>query len=80
MKPYTVNKRGIYYSVGRYRLDNKQDAQHLCDTLNQLTETQNTSTDTDKKLDTIQKKVIQLQMSISIISDELEALHKEVIR
>ena len=77
---YNVNKRGIYYSVGRYRLDNRQDAQHLCDTLNQLTETQNTSTDTDKKLDTIQKKVIQLQMSVAIIADELETLHKEVIR
>ena len=77
---YTVQKKSIYYNVGRYRLDNRQDAQHLCDTLNQLTETQNTSTDTDKKLDTIQKKVIQLQMSISIIAEELEALHKEVIR
>ena len=80
MKPYTVNKRGIYYSVGRYRLDNKQDAQHLCDTLNQLTEATNNSADTNKKLDTIQKKVIQLQMSVAIIAEELEALHKEVIR
>ena len=77
---YAVSKRGIYYSVGRYRLDNKQDAQHLCDTLNQLTETTNNSADTNKKLDLIQKKVIQLQMSISIIADELEQLHKEVIR
>lgn len=77
---YTVTKRGIYFSVGRYRLDNRQDAQHLCDTLNQLTEATTNSANTDKKLDTIQKKVIQLQMSISIISDELEALHKEVIR
>ena len=77
---YTVNKRGIYYSVGRYRLDNRQDAEHLANTLNQLTEATNNSADTNKKLDLIQKKVIQLQMSISIISDELEALHKEVIR
>ena len=79
MKPYTVNKRGIYYSVGRYRLDNKQDAQHLCDTLNQLTEATNNSADTNKKLDLIQKKVIQLQMSVAIISEELEALHKELL-
>ena len=77
---YEVNKRGIYYSVGRYRLDNRQDAQHLCDTLNTLTEATTNSADTDKKLDHIQKKVIQLQMSISIIADELEQLHKEVIR
>ena len=77
---YTVNKRGIYYSVGRYRLDNRQDAQHLCDTLNQLTEATQTSTDTEQKLDHIQKKIIQLQMSVAIISEELEALHKEVIR
>ena len=76
---YTVNKRGIYYSVGRYRLDNRQDAEHLANTLNQLTEATNTSTDTDQKLDKIQKKVIQLQMSIHIISEELEQLHKELL-
>ena len=79
MKPYTVQKRSIYYNVGRYRLDNKADAEHLCQTLNQLTETQNNSTDTDKKLDHIQKKVIQLQMSVAIIAEELEALHKELL-
>ena len=77
---YEVSKRGIYYSVGRYRLDNRQDAQHLCDTLNQLTEATNNSADTNKKLDLIQKKVIQLQMSVAIIAEELETLHKEVIR
>ena len=76
---YEVSKRGIYYSVGRYRLDNKQDAEHLANTLNTLTEATNNSDDTNKKLDLIQKKVIQLQMSISIISDELETLHKEIL-
>ena len=69
---YTVKKRSIYYTVGRYRLDNKQDAEHLAQTLNTLSN--------EEKLDQIQKKVIQLQMSISIIADELEQLHKEVIR
>lgn len=74
MKPYKVTRKNIYYTVGRYRLDNKQDAEHLCRTLNELT------MEKDQKLDHIQKKVIQLQMSISIIADELEQLHKEVIR
>ncbi len=77
---YTVTKRGIYFCVGRYRLDNKQDAEHLCNTLNELTTATHSTKETDKKLDHIQKKVIQLQMSISIIADELEQLHKEVIR
>ena len=76
---YQVRKRGIYYSVGRYRLDNKQDAEHLCQTLNKLTEATQTNTDTDKKLDTIQKKIIQLQMTASILSDELETLHQELL-
>ena len=75
---YTVQKKSIYYNVGRYRLDNKQDAEHLCQTLNTLTQANNT--DTEQKLNKIQKKIIQLQMSISIIADELEQLHKEVIR
>ena len=77
---YEVKKRGIYFSVGRYRLDNKRDAEHLAKTLNQLTEANNKSNTTEEKIDKIQKKIIQLQMSISIISDELEQLHKEVIR
>ena len=76
---YEVKKKNIYFTVGRYRLDNKQDAEHLCQTLNKLTEATNTNTDTDKKLDTIQKKIIQLQMTASILSDELETLHQELL-
>ena len=76
---YEVKKKNIYYTVGRYRLDNKQDAEHLARTLNTLTEATNTNKDTDKKLDTIQKKIIQLQMTASILSDELETLHQELI-
>ena len=76
---YQVRKRGIYYSVGRYRLDNRQDAEHLCDTLNTLTETSTNNTDIDKKLDNIQKKVIQLQLTTGILTEELDQLHKELI-
>ena len=76
---YAVIKRGIYFTVGRYRLDNRQDAEHLCQTLNKLTEATQTNTDTDKKLDKIQKKIIQLQMTASIMSEELDQLHKELI-
>ena len=76
---YEVKKKNIYFTVGRYRLDNKQDAEHLCQTLNKLTEATNTNTDTDKKLDTIQKKIIQLQMTASIMSEELDQLHKELL-
>ena len=81
MKPkYTVTKRSIYYNVGRYRLDNKADAEHLAETLNTLTQNQTTNTETDKTLDMVQKKVIQLQMSVAIIAEELEALHRELIQ
>ena len=76
---YEVTKRGIYFTVGRYRLDNKQDAEHLARTLNQLAKASTTNNDTDKKLDNIQKKVIQLQMTASILSDELEVLHQELL-
>ena len=76
---YEVKKKNIYFTVGRYRLDNKQDAEHLCQTLNKLTEATQTNNDTDKKLDKIQKKIIQLQMTASIMSEELDQLHKELI-
>ena len=77
---YEVKKRGIYFTVGRYRLDNKQDAEHLCQTLNKLTEATQTNNGTDKKLDTIQKKVIQLQLTAGIMSEELDQLHQELIK
>ena len=32
---YTVQKKGIYYTVGQYRLDNRLDAEKLCKELNQ---------------------------------------------
>ena len=76
---YEVTKRGIYFTVGRYRLDNRQDAEHLCQTLNKLTEATQTNNDTDKKLDSIQKKVIQLQLTAGIMVEELDQLHKELI-
>ena len=76
---YEVKKRGIYFTVGRYRLDNRQDAEHLCQTLNKLTEATTTNTDIDKKLDTIQKKVIQLQLTTGILTEELDQLHQELL-
>ena len=76
---YEVKKKNIYFTVGRYRLDNRQDAEHLCQTLNKLTEATQTNTDTDKKLDKIQKKIIQLQMTASIMSEELDQLHQELL-
>ena len=76
---YEVKKKNIYFTVGRYRLDNRQDAEHLCQTLNKLTEATQTNTDTDKKLDKIQKKIIQLQLSAGIMVEELDQLHKELI-
>ena len=79
MMSYEVKKRNIYYCVGRYRLDNKQDAEHLCQTLNKLTEATQTTNETDKKLDKIQKKVIQLQLTAGIMVEELDQLHKELI-
>lgn len=76
---YEVKKKNIYYTVGRYRLDNKQDAEHLAQTLNTLTEATQTNTDTDKKLDTIQKKIIQLQLTAGILCEELDQLHQELL-
>lgn len=75
---YTVKKKNIYYTVGRYRLDNKQDAEHLCQTLNDLTTATHSTKDTDKKLDKINKQLIQINLTLGILTEELHTLNKMV--
>jgi cytidylate kinase len=65
---------------GTYKFNNRKTAEQLNKTLTDYETIAKQSAETDKKLDNIQRTIISLQMSISIIGDELERLHKEVIQ
>ena len=79
----TIIERGKQYLVkseyGTYKFNNRQSAEQLNQTLTNYETIAKQSAETDKKLDNIQRTIISLQMSISIIGDELERLHKEIL-
>jgi len=58
---------------------NKITANELCTILNDYERTSVQFKTIDSKLDKVQKGIISLQMSVSIISDELQKLHEEII-
>jgi cytidylate kinase len=65
---------------GSYSFNNRKTAEQLNKTLTDYEHIAEQYKETDQKLDQIQRTIISLQMSISIIGDELERLHKEVIQ
>lgn len=65
-----IKKKGNFYTVGRYRLDNYQDATRLAEQLTELESLQNNKTDNTN----IQKQLIQLKLTTNILSDEIDKL------
>ena len=78
MTEWKINGARVYGNGQSYNCTNKITAETLQNTLNQLTEYRNTSTNIDTKLDEISKQVIQLKLSINILGEEIEHL-KEVL-
>ena len=78
-QPYKIQGSRVYGNGQSYNCTNKITAETLQNTLNNLTEYRNTSTNIDSKLDEISKQVIQLKLSINILSEEIEHL-KEVMK
>lgn len=76
---YCIQGSRVYGNGQSYNCTNKVTAEELCNTLNRLIEYRNTSTNIDTKLDTISKQVIQLKLSVNILSEEVEHL-KEVMK
>jgi cytidylate kinase len=64
---------------GSYSFNNRKTAENLNKTLTDYEIIAEQSRETDQKLDQIQRTIISLQMSVSIIGDELERLHKEIL-
>ena len=76
---YKVKGSSVYGAGHRYNLTNNVTAVELCNTLNNLTEIQNTNTNIDNKLDKITKQIIQMKLSINTLDEEVKTL-TELIR
>ena len=78
-QPYRVQGSSVYGNGHRYNLTNNVTAVELCNTLNNLTEIQNTSSNIDNKLDKITRQIIQMKLSINTLDEEVKTL-KELIK
>ena len=63
---------------GTYNFNNRKTAEQLNNALNNYEIISKQSKATDETLDRVQKGVIQLQMSLSIIQDDLDKIKKEL--
>ena len=77
---YEIDGTRVYGNGKSFNCLNKVTAIELQGLLNDYERTSVQFRDIDNKLDKVQKGIISLQMSVSIIGDELDKLHKEVIQ
>lgn len=76
----TKNKTYLVKSkYGSYPINNRKTAEQLNNTLNNYETITQQHKQTENKLDKVQKQIISLQMTCSILSDELRKLHEEIL-
>lgn len=63
-----------------YNLTNKHDAQILCNTLNQAYTILDTYKNIETQYDNITKQIIQLKLTINILSEEINQLQTMVTK
>ena len=63
---------------GTYTFNNRKTAEELNTHLNNYEKISKTSKETEKTLDRVTKGVIQLQMSLSILQEDLDKLKMEL--
>ena len=80
MSEYKIQGSRVYGNGHSYNCTNKVTANELCNLLNTYEKTSVEYHQIEDKLDKVQRTIISLQMSVSIISDELEKIHQEVIQ
>ena len=73
---YKVQGSSVYGNGHRYNLTNNVTAVELCNTLNNLTEIQNTNQNIDEKFDRITKQIIQMKLSINTLDEEVKTLNE----
>ena len=79
MSEYKIQGSRVYGNGHSYNCTNKVTALELCNLLNTYEKTATEYKEIDSKLDKVQRTIISLQMSVSIISDELQKLHEEIL-
>ena len=80
MSEYQVQNTRVFGNGKSFNCLNKVTANELCNLLNTYEKTSVEYHQIEDKLDKVQRTIISLQMSVSIISDELEKIHQEVIQ
>ena len=76
---YTIIKQTTVKGHGySYQLNNKKDAQKLCQTLNQYEKTTTLNNNIEQQHDHLTKQIIQLQMSIKIIEHEINTIGETI--
>ena len=78
-RPYSTKGSLVKGQGYSYNLTSKIDAERLCNTLNQYEHDLQIQTNTNTKLDKIEKQIIALQMDISNVQDTLNNI-KEVLK
>ena len=77
-----IKKDKIYLvksKYGTYTFNNRKTAEELNKHLTNYETISQQCQQTEQTLDRVQKTIISLQMSVSIISDELQRLHEEIL-
>ena len=71
---YKVQQSRVYGKGYSYNLNNKIDAQQLCNTLNTLEQTIQLHQNLDQQFDNITRQVIQLKLTINTLREEINHL------
>ena len=61
-----------------YNLNNKHDATKLCETLNHYEEISRLNKNIDKQFDKVTRELIQVKMSLSILTDDINKLAGDI--
>ena len=75
---YKVNNSRVYGAGWSYNLNNKVDATKLCETLNHYEEISRLNHNIDKQFDKITKELIQVKMSLSILTEDINKLAGDI--
>lgn len=75
---YCVQGSRVYGNGYSYNLNNKVDATKLCETLNYYEEISRLNRNIDKQFDKITKELIQVKMSLSILTEDINKLAGDI--
>jgi len=75
---YQVQGSRVYGNGYSYNLNNRVDATKLCETLNHYEEISRLNKNIDKQFDKVTRELIQVKMSLSILTDDINKLAGDI--